>query len=107
MRMTHDPTIVVIHYQAQPGQGAAARRELAALIATVVREEPECLGIQLHQDLDDETRFLLYETWTSRGAYTGPHMQTPHIHAFIKAAPTLFTGPPAITFWQRTDDAAR
>jgi quinol monooxygenase YgiN len=101
------PVFVVIHYQAQPGQGAAAHRELAALIATVVREEPDCLGIQLHQDVEDDTRFLLYERWTSREAYSGPHMKTPHIQAFIQKAPAWFAGPPAISFWQLTDDIGR
>ena len=37
---------VVIHYQAQPGQGSTARHELAALIDKVVAGEPDCLGIQ-------------------------------------------------------------
>jgi hypothetical protein len=31
---------VVIHYQAQPGQGGTARHELAALIDKVVAGEP-------------------------------------------------------------------
>jgi quinol monooxygenase YgiN len=105
--MISAPVVVIIHYHAQPGQGPAARRELAALVTAVVREEPDCLGIQLHQDLEDDTRLLLYETWTSRDAYTGPHMQTPHIRAFIQKAPAWFAGPPVITFWHLTDDVSR
>ncbi len=91
--------VVIIPYQAQPGKGEVARRELSALIAEVLSKEPACLGITLHQDPEDDTRFLLYERWTDRDAYTGPHMQTPHIQAFIARAPGFVAGPPTITFW--------
>jgi quinol monooxygenase YgiN len=95
---------VVINYQAQPGQGETARRELAALIDKVVASEPDCRGIQLLVDEDDDARFLLYERWTGRAAYTGPHMQTAHIQEFITKAPSFMAGPPAITYWQLTHD---
>jgi quinol monooxygenase YgiN len=93
------PVIVVIRYQAQPGKGASARTALAALIALVLAMEPDCLGITLLQDPADDTRFLLYEEWTSQAAYTGPHMRTPHIQAFIQGAAATFAGPPDISFW--------
>lgn len=90
---------VVITYRALPGKGPAARAALAGIVATVVAKEPDCLGIRMLENRDDQTRFLLYETWTSQAAYVGPHMQTPHIQAFIAAAGALFAGPPEITFW--------
>lgn len=98
--MTAAPVTVVIAYRAQPGKGSAARTALADLIALVVAREPSCLGITLLQDPADATRFLLYELWTDQAAYTGPHMQTPHIQAFIQGAGALFLGPPEISFWQ-------
>ncbi len=101
-----DGVVVVIQFQAQGGQAAVARRELKALIAEVVAKEPDCLGILLHQDVDDETRMLLYERWTSKEAYTGPHLQTPYIRAFMERAAGFMAGPPAITFWKMTDDYA-
>ncbi len=97
--MPASPVIVVITYRAQPGMGAAASGALAALIGTVLATESDCLGISLLQDQADDTRFLLYERWTSQAAYTGPHMQTPHIKAFIGGAAALFAGPPDISFW--------
>lgn len=97
--MPSSPVTVVITYRAQPGKGAAARTALAALIALVLAMEPDCLGITLLQDPADDTRFLLYEEWTSQTAYTGPHMQTPHIQAFIRGATDTFAGPPSISFW--------
>jgi quinol monooxygenase YgiN len=97
------PVTVVITYHAQPGKSAAASKALADLIALVLAGEPDCLGITTLQDATDDRRFLLYERWTSQAAYTGPHMQTPHIQAFIQGAAALFAGPPDISFW---NDAA-
>jgi len=97
--MAATPVTVVITYRAQPGKSAAARAALAPLIKTVLAEEPDCLGITTLQDAADDTRFLLYERWTSQAAYTGPHMQTPHIKAFIQGASAIFAGPPDISFW--------
>ncbi len=97
--MATSSVTVTISYQAQPGQGSRARDELTALIAEVVAKESDCLGIRLYQDPDDDTRILLYEQWTSREAYAGPHMQTPHIGAFIAIAREFLAGPPTIAYW--------
>jgi len=94
------PVTVVIHYRAQSGKGAAARALLAPLIRTVLAREPDCLGITTLQDAADDTRLMLYERWTSQEAYTGPHMQTPHLQAFIREAAGVFAGPPEISFWR-------
>lgn len=59
-----------------------------------------CLGIWFHQSVDDETKFLVYERWTDKTAYVGPHMQTPYMQAFLQKAGSLFAATPSITFWR-------
>jgi quinol monooxygenase YgiN len=105
--VSNAPVVVVITYQTLPGKSGEARRELASLIAEVVAREPDCLAIRMHQDSDDETRLMLYEEWTSREAFAGPHMQTPHITRFINRAPAFFAGAPATVYWQITGDLRR
>lgn len=90
--------IVLIEYRARPGRETAAVRELAALVAIVIAKEPDCSGIEILRDMDDGTRIVLYERWSSREAYTGPHMRTPHILEFIGKAADFMAGPPTITF---------
>ncbi len=90
--------VVLIEYRALPGQESVAQRELAGVVATVVANEPDCAGIEILRDKDDGTRFVLYERWSTREAYTGPHMRTPHILEFIAKAADFMAGPPAITF---------
>ena len=98
--MPSTQVMVLIAYRAQPGKGPDARAALAGIVATVLAKEPDCLGIELLEHTGDDTRFLLYESWTSQAAYVGPHMQTPHIKAFIEAAAGHFAGPPDISFWR-------
>ena len=105
--MPRDPITVLIVYQAQPGKVEAGLGALAALVATVVAQEPACLGITIHQDVSDPARILLDEEWTDKASYVGPHMQTAHIRAFIERAPELFAGPPDISFWERRGGTRR
>lgn len=99
------PVVVLVSYQAQPGKADLAAREIASLVAEVQSREPDCLGISVDRREDNPGRILLRERWTSREAYLGPHMQTPHIQAFIGRAADFLSGPPDISFWQEFDDA--
>jgi quinol monooxygenase YgiN len=99
--MATDDALVLIRYRALPGHEEEAARELAALIATVLAEEPDCHGITLLREQDDAASLFLVEWWASREAYSGPHLQTPHLNAFRARAASFFSGPPEITFWDR------
>lgn len=101
--MPADGVTVVIEYRALPGQEGAAHQRLETLVSTVVASEPACSGIEILQDVDDPAHFLLYEQWSSREAYTGPHMRTPHILEFIAQAPGFMAGPPTITFFNTVE----
>lgn len=92
-------TVVIVRYRSLPDQTEAARRELGALVATVLAQEPECGGITLLQDAQDPTGFTLLEHWPSQELFLGPHMQQPHLQAFIQRAGAFLAGPPDISFW--------
>jgi quinol monooxygenase YgiN len=98
--MSRDETTVLIRYRALAGREAELRGELATLIATVVREEPDCTGIEMLIAEDDPAHLVLVERWSGREAYLGPHLRTPHLLAFRERAPLLVAGPPEITFWR-------
>lgn len=98
--MSNDSVVVLITWRAQPGLEDVAMRELAALISTVVASEPDCSGITMLQDAGDPTRILLHELWTSKDAYLGPHMHTPHLQSFVERSAQFIAGAPEITFWK-------
>jgi quinol monooxygenase YgiN len=91
---------VLIRYLAQAGKSAVARRELEALVDVVLAEEPACKGIWIHENMSAPEQLLLVEHWSDEDAYRGPHMQTPHIQAFMARAREFIAGPPDITFWR-------
>ena len=93
------PVTVIVAYEALPDMVDTARAELEALIELVVAREPDCLGIRMYADVTAPQRLLLIEQWTSVEAFTGPHMQTPHLQAFMERARALIAGPPELRFW--------
>ena len=103
--MESNEVTVVITYTALPGMAEVARDALAALIGTVVEQEPACRGIQLFRGSDDPHRILLTEQWESEAAYSGPHLRTPHLLAFRERAPAFLAGPPEITYWKQVSVA--
>ena len=100
--MESEYTIVLVSHRLLADCADQAKRELEQLVATVVRDESDCVGIEMMQNVDDPTRLTLVEKWTSREAYEGPHMQTEHIQSFIGRASDFLAGPPDISFWRAT-----
>ena len=100
MRAKEDLTTVVITCQIQPGKAESARQEFSAIIKTVVANEAACHGIDLHLDPEDPNRILLIEYWDSKEAFVGPHMQTPHMQAFLQRGQTFLADTPNFGFWR-------
>ncbi len=91
---------VVITCALQPDKVEMARRELQAVIKTVMANEPACRGIRVHDDPKDPQRLLIIEYWDSEEAFTGPHMQTPHMRTFLKTAKKFLDGEAEFGFWR-------
>lgn len=100
MRANTDLTTVVITCLIQPGKSELARQEFSDVIKTVVANESACHGIDLHLDPENPDRVLLIEYWDSKEAFTGPHMQTPHMQAFLKRAEGFLAGAPDFGYWR-------
>ena len=78
----------------------AARQELEEVIKIVMREEPACHGIWVHVDPLDLQRMLIIEHWDNEDIFKGPHMQTPHMQAFLAKAGDFLDGEAEFTFWK-------
>lgn len=89
---------VLIACSILPDKVDLARQEFAAIIRTVVTNEAACHSIRLQQDIDDPQRLFLIEEWDSKEAFTGPHMQTPHMQAFLQRAQGFLAGAPEFRF---------
>ena len=92
--------IVVITCSLKPDKVEMAKRGLEAVIATVMANEPGCHGVRVHEDPDDPRRLLIVERWESRETFTGPHMETAHMQAFLKTAEAFLDGEAEFRFWR-------
>ena len=90
---------VVATMKAKPGQEAALRQELLALIAPS-RKDAGCLNYDLHQSSDNPALFLFHENWTSK-ALLDAHLAQPHLQTFLAKAGALLAEPPQITLWEK------
>lgn len=104
--MTTQPVTVVITCAIRPDELETARRELAAIIKTVMAKEPACRGIRVHEDPRKPQRLMIIESWDSEEIFTGPHMQTPHMQSFLKKAEGFLDGAAEFGFWQEIPLAA-
>ena len=95
--MNANSLTVVATCKAKPGQEAALRHELLALIP-ITRKEPGCLNYDLHQAADNPGLFLFHENWTSK-QHLDDHLARPHLQAFLAKAGELLAEPPQITLW--------
>jgi len=59
-------------------------KEAARVVARATREEPGCHTYGFWQDLEEPTRFRVYEEWDDRAALEA-HFETAHIAAFREA----------------------
>jgi quinol monooxygenase YgiN len=98
--MANEPVTVVITCAIRPEMLATAKRELAAVIEIVLADEPACRGIRVHEDPKHPQRLLIVEHWDSEEIFTGPHMQTPHMQAFLKKAEGFLDGAAEFGFWR-------
>lgn len=78
------------------------KRALLDLAREVRRVEPDCLAIELAEDMDDPTNVTMIERWSSRDAYEGKHMRSSHMKSFIEQSSKYFAGPPDISFCHGT-----
>lgn len=92
--------VVLVSYRLQPDQVPPATRAIRSLVDTVLARESQCQGITMLQGTDDPTHITLVEHWPSRSHFEGPHMQQPHIQAFLRIAGDFLLGPPDIAFCQ-------
>jgi quinol monooxygenase YgiN len=99
MSTNSKPITVVIASAIKPGKMEIAKRELNAVIKTVIGQESACQAIQVYDDPDNPLRLLIIEKWNSKEIFLGPHMKTPHMITFMKVAESFLDGKAEFAFW--------
>lgn len=81
------PITVVAKVVARKDCVDAVKSELLKLIAPT-RQENGCIAYNLHQDHEDPTVFVFYETWEN-GACLDAHMATEHFKNYVAAVTSM------------------
>jgi len=81
------PITVVAKVVAKKDCVEAVKTELLKLIAPT-RQENGCIEYNLHQDHDNPTVFVFYETWEN-GTCLDAHMATKHFKSYVEAVTSM------------------
>lgn len=79
---------------AKPGQAAALKAALTALVAPT-QKDPGYLAYDLYESTARPGEFVLVEAWASRELLAS-HLQTPHLTDFQAKAPALLVAPMSV-----------
>jgi quinol monooxygenase YgiN len=85
--------------QAKPGQEAAVRQQLLALVEPS-RRDPGCINYDLHEASEQPGRFLFHENWESK-AHLEAHLQKPALRAVLAQVTPLLGELPEVVLWHR------
>ncbi len=100
--MTTQPELVLlVRFEAKDGMEERARAEMEAFIPQVIEEEA-CISINLHQNPDAPHEFMLYEFWSDKAFFMGPHRETPYMKAMVERSSEFMKGSMDMSIWDLT-----
>ncbi len=92
------PVTYLIHFDVVPGQRERFRSLLDGVL-DAMRSEPMFNQAILHQDPENQNRYLLLETWEDHDDVLAVQLQRPYRHAYHDALPDLLATPRDVSIW--------
>lgn len=86
-------------WKAKAGKESELAKHLKKMVEAVHHAEPNCLQYDLHQGLEDKTRFFFYEKYTDKAAIDF-HKSTPHFKELIATTEGLIAEPVQVELLQ-------
>jgi quinol monooxygenase YgiN len=96
------PFVMLVRFQANPGQGAALAKAFAPAIAATLKEKG-CQDYRLSRSATSPDNFVLYERWDSL-ADLEAHLASDHIKALGPAMDPVRAAPPTVELFVPTGD---
>ena len=88
-------SIIVINW-VKPGC-EVEYQQLLEPVLDAMRHEPTFINTIVHQDIEDTTRFMLYETWADRDDFFDVQRLKPYRAEYERVLPSLLRVPREIT----------
>lgn len=83
--------VLIAELQVKPESVAAFGPLMLANAQASVAREPGCLQFDVTQQIDDPTKFALYEVYVDAAAFEA-HGKMPHVQEFFAASKDMITG---------------
>lgn len=80
---------LIVNMKTTKQKSEHVKSELLRLME-LIKVEQGCEYFVLHQDIEDETKFVVYETWQTKELWQ-KHSQSPHMSDFNKLVNNDFT----------------
>jgi len=88
--------------RAKQGKEEELRRAILSTVAPA-RSEDGCINYDMHQALDDKSRFMSYQNWASMEDLQR-HRQMPYMLEYLSSAGQMLAGEPDISLWEKIEE---
>lgn len=96
--MADNRVTIIARVKAKEGMEESVKQDLLSLVAQT-RSEEGCINYDLHQSVEDKSRFLFYENWRSQEDMQ-KHLAMPYITAILARADQILAEPLDLTVWE-------
>lgn len=90
---------VTAHIKAKTGLEEKLKEELLSLVEPT-RSEAGCISYDLYRDQENQSIFMFYESWKSKGDLE-QHLQKSYLKNFMAKADELLAEPVTISLWEK------
>lgn len=96
------PFTLIVHLRVKKGEEKTMIEAARPCIAATLKEAG-CLAYELHQDLEDPTKFVFFERWKSPQALSD-HLGAAHTTKLLGAVGKVLDGAPTFAVYQKPGD---
>ncbi len=98
--MNNQQAILLVQLQAKADKVDRLKQETLKVISQVLKEWA-CVSIKLHQNPQDPTQLMLYETWADKNfLLSDKHTNSPYLSDYFRNIEPLLAEPAQWTIWE-------
>lgn len=86
-----DRIVVLVLLRALPGREAEAAALITAQLTRIREQEPACISISVHRQVEDPARFMLHETWSDAASFDEFVSSRPYMLAYLERLRALLS----------------
>ena len=102
--MNDKQVILLVQLQAKTDKVEQLKQETLAVIPKVLTEWA-CINIKLHQNPENITQLMLYETWADKNfLLSDEHKNSPYLTAYFQNIEPLLAKPAQWTIWENVSE---